>query len=44
MSNILQIPQSNKLGTYHGCKNIDHKRTRKDFDGIKDKMNTKLAG
>lgn len=24
--------------------NIDYKRTRKDYDGIKDKMNRRLAG
>lgn len=44
VTNILQIPQSNRLGTYLGCKNIDHKRMRSDFDGIMHKMKHKLTG
>lgn len=42
IANILQIPSSSNIGTYHGCKNIDRKRTRDDFMHIKKKIANKL--
>lgn len=44
ITDILQIPQSKRLGKYQGCSNIDYKRTKSDFDTIKERIKCKLAG
>lgn len=37
------IPTYESIGAYLGCKNIDHKRTKKDL-AIKGTISSKLAG
>lgn len=43
VANILQVPTSNCIGPYVGCRNIDCKRMIRDFMVIKEKFNFKLA-
>lgn len=44
VADILQVPSSNNVGIYLRCKNIDHKRTKRGFVKIKEKINNKLTG
>lgn len=44
ISQILQIPMSNKIGKYLGCNDIQKNRsTKEDFENIKRKLGHKLA-
>lgn len=41
---ILNITTSSTIDTYLGCHNIDKRRSRLDFNGIKDKTGRNLSG
>lgn len=43
ITNILQIISTGAVGTYLGCSNIDQKRTNKDFEGVRCRIEEKLA-